>query len=74
MAQRKAPTRELAQLVIGMWHWHPLTRKLYRDLWRLRGQVLAIALVIASGVSVVVSSLTAVEALVAAMVVEAAST
>ncbi len=40
-----------------------LNRKLLRDLWRLRGQVLAIALVIASGVAVLVMSLTAYEAL-----------
>ncbi|MCG8597295.1 MAG: ABC transporter permease [Kiloniellales bacterium] len=40
-----------------------LNRKLLRDLWRLRGQVLAIALVIASGVAVLVMSLTALEAL-----------
>ena len=31
---------------------HPLDRKLVRDLWRLRGQALAIALIIASGVAV----------------------
>ncbi|MCB1742671.1 MAG: ABC transporter permease [Gammaproteobacteria bacterium] len=42
---------------------HPLNRKLLRDLWRLRGQVLAVALVIASGVGVMVMSLTALEAL-----------
>ncbi|MDH3659927.1 MAG: ABC transporter permease [Alphaproteobacteria bacterium] len=41
----------------------PLNRKLLRDLWRLRGQVLAIALVVASGVAVLVMSLTALEAL-----------
>ncbi|MGI9491677.1 MAG: ABC transporter permease, partial [Geminicoccaceae bacterium] len=41
----------------------PLTKKLLRDLWRLRGQVLAIALVVASGVAVLVMSLTALEAL-----------
>jgi putative ABC transport system permease protein len=40
-----------------------LHRKLVRDLWRLRGQVLAIALVMASGVGVLVMSLTTVEAL-----------
>jgi len=34
-----------------------LHRKLERDLWRLRGQVLAVALVIASGVAVLVMSL-----------------
>ncbi|HSN71482.1 MAG TPA: FtsX-like permease family protein [Steroidobacteraceae bacterium] len=41
----------------------PLYRKLYRDLWRLRGQVLAIALVMASGIGVLVMALTAVESL-----------
>lgn len=40
-----------------------LDRKLLRDLWRLRGQVLAVAMVIASGVAVMVMSLTAMEAL-----------
>ena len=40
-----------------------LHRKLLRDLWRLRGQVLAIALVMASGVGVLVMSLTTVESL-----------
>ncbi|MCP4328707.1 MAG: FtsX-like permease family protein [Alphaproteobacteria bacterium] len=40
-----------------------LDRKLLRDLWRLRGQVLAIALIIASGIAVLVMSLSAVEAL-----------
>ncbi|NJD32163.1 MAG: FtsX-like permease family protein [Gammaproteobacteria bacterium] len=37
--------------------------KLVRDLWRLRGQVLAIALVMASGIAVLVMSLTTVESL-----------
>jgi putative ABC transport system permease protein len=41
----------------------PLDRKLLRDLWRLRAQVLAIGLVIASGVGLLVMSLTSVEAL-----------
>ncbi|MDH3660857.1 MAG: ABC transporter permease [Alphaproteobacteria bacterium] len=41
-----------------------LNRKLMRDLWRLRGQILAIALVVASGVAVLVMSLSALEALV----------
>lgn len=40
-----------------------LHRKLVRDLWRLRGQVLAIALVMASGVGVLVMSLTTIESL-----------
>ena len=41
----------------------PLNKKLVRELWRLRGQVLAIALVIGSGVAVLVMSLSTVEAL-----------
>jgi putative ABC transport system permease protein len=41
----------------------PLNRKLLRDFWRLRGQVIAIALVIASGVALLCMSLTSVEAL-----------
>ncbi len=41
----------------------PLYLKLVRDLWRLRGQVLAIALVMASGIGVLVMSLTTVESL-----------
>jgi putative ABC transport system permease protein len=41
----------------------PLDRKLLRDLWRLRGQAAAIALIVASGVAVLVMSLTAVESL-----------
>lgn len=40
-----------------------LNRKLLRDLWRLRGQVLAIAMVIASGVAVLVMSLGSLESL-----------
>ena len=40
-----------------------LNRKLLRDLWRLRGQVLAIALVIASGVAVLIMSFSSIEAL-----------
>ncbi|MDH3738198.1 MAG: ABC transporter permease, partial [Alphaproteobacteria bacterium] len=40
-----------------------LDRKLFRDIWRLRGQVLAIALVIASGVAVLVMAFSAIEAL-----------
>ncbi len=42
---------------------HILNRKLIRDLWRLRGQVLAIGLVIASGVAVLVMSLSTLESL-----------
>jgi putative ABC transport system permease protein len=40
-----------------------LDRKLARDLWRLRGQVLAIGMVIGSGVAVLIMSLGALEAL-----------
>ena len=42
---------------------HPLNRKLWRDLIRLRGQVLAIAMIIASGVAVLVMSLAAAQSL-----------
>ena len=42
---------------------HPLDRKLLRVLWRLRGHVLAIGLVMASGVGLLVLSLTSIEAL-----------
>jgi len=41
----------------------PLDRKLFRDLWRLRGQVLAIAMVVASGVAIPVMALSTIEAL-----------
>jgi putative ABC transport system permease protein len=40
-----------------------LNQKLKRDLWKLRGQVLAVALVIGSGVATLVMSLSTVEAL-----------
>ena len=40
-----------------------LDRKLLRDLWRLKGQVVSIACVIASGIALLVMSLSAVEAL-----------
>ncbi|MCG8588016.1 MAG: ABC transporter permease [Proteobacteria bacterium] len=40
-----------------------LDRKLLRDLWRLKGQVLSIALVIASGIALLVMSLSTHEAL-----------
>ena len=40
-----------------------LDRKLFRDLWRLRGHVIAMALVVASGVAVLVMSLSTIEAL-----------
>lgn len=41
----------------------PLDRKLLRDLWHLRGQAIAVAVVVASGVAVLVMSLSALEAL-----------
>ena len=41
----------------------PLNRKLTRDLWRLRGQVFAVAMVIASGVAVLSMSLSTIESL-----------
>jgi putative ABC transport system permease protein len=41
----------------------PLNHKLFRELWRLKGQVLAIALVIASGVATLVMSMSTIEAL-----------
>ncbi len=41
----------------------PLNRKLTRDLWRMRGQVIAVAAVIASGVAVLSMSLSTTEAL-----------
>jgi putative ABC transport system permease protein len=40
-----------------------LDRKLVRNLWQLRGQVLAVAMVVASGVAVMVMSLSTIEAL-----------
>lgn len=40
-----------------------LDRKLTRDLWRLRGQIFAIACVVGSGVAVLLMSLTTIEAL-----------
>ena len=40
-----------------------LDRKLLRELWRLRGQAFAVAVVIASGVAVLVMSLSTLEAL-----------
>jgi putative ABC transport system permease protein len=42
-----------------------LDRKLLRDLWRLRGQVLAIALVVGAGVATLVLSLGTRESLIA---------
>lgn len=41
----------------------PLDCKLLRDLWRLRGQVLAVALIVASGAGVLVMALTSLEGL-----------
>ena len=40
-----------------------LDRKLWRELWAIRGQALAIAAVIVSGVSTLVMSLTALDSL-----------
>lgn len=40
-----------------------LDRKLFRDLWRLKGQVAAVAAVVASGVAVLVMSLAVIDAL-----------
>lgn len=40
-----------------------LNRKLLRDLWHMRGQVVAVAMVVASGVAVLVMSLSTLEAL-----------
>jgi putative ABC transport system permease protein len=40
-----------------------LNRKLFRELWRLKAQVLAIALVIASGVALLIMALTTIESL-----------
>lgn len=40
-----------------------LNKKLWRDLWRIRGQVLAIGLIMASGIGVLVMGLSTVEAL-----------
>ena len=42
----------------------PLHRKLFRDFWHLRGQVIAIAMVVACGVATVVTSRTAYESLI----------
>lgn len=42
---------------------HPLNLKLLRDLWRIRMQGIAIALVIASGAALLIMSLTTIEAL-----------
>ncbi|WP_026376873.1 ABC transporter permease [Aestuariibacter salexigens] len=44
-------------------HFSPLDKKRWRDLVKLRGQVLAVALVIASGIATLVMSLTTIEAL-----------
>ena len=40
-----------------------LDRKLHRDLWRLKGQALAIAVVIAGGVMTLILAVTTLEAL-----------
>jgi putative ABC transport system permease protein len=42
---------------------HPLNRKIFRDLKRLRGQAFAIAMIVASGIGVLVMSLSAMQAL-----------
>ncbi|MDH3531790.1 MAG: ABC transporter permease [Gammaproteobacteria bacterium] len=42
---------------------HALNRKLVRELWRLRGQVSAVAMVVGSGVAVLVMSMSTFEAL-----------
>lgn len=42
---------------------HALNRKLLRDLWRMRGQVLAIGLIMASGIGVLVMGLSTVQSL-----------
>ncbi len=41
----------------------PLNKKLFRDLWRLRMQVMAVALVVGSGVATLVMALSTIEAL-----------
>lgn len=41
----------------------PLDKKLWRDLWHMRGQALAIALVVASGVALLIMTRTTMEAL-----------
>ncbi|HYR11571.1 MAG TPA: hypothetical protein VEQ60_27560, partial [Longimicrobium sp.] len=41
----------------------PLDRKLTRDLWRLRGQVVSIALVVASGIAAIVTFKSALDSL-----------
>lgn len=42
---------------------HPLDRKLFRDLWNIKGQVIAIALVVAAGVATYVLSVAASDSL-----------
>lgn len=42
---------------------HPLDRKLVRDLWAMRGQALAVAVVIAAGLTVLIMSLGAISSL-----------
>ncbi|NQV59806.1 MAG: ABC transporter permease, partial [Alphaproteobacteria bacterium] len=41
----------------------PLNKKLYRDLWHIRGQALAIAVVIAGGIATLVMALSAIDSL-----------
>ncbi len=40
-----------------------LNRKLFRDLWRIKGQALAIACVIAGGIATLIMALSAVDSL-----------
>lgn len=42
---------------------HALNKKLWRDLWKIRGQALAIAMVVGSGVAVMVMSLSSLDSL-----------
>ena len=41
----------------------PLDKKALRDMWHMRGQILAVSLIIASGVAVLVMSLSTLESL-----------
>jgi hypothetical protein len=62
VAQRSKPrgslSDALAEAVMSM-----LTRKLLRDLWATKGQVVTIALVVASGIAAFVASLSTYESL-----------
>jgi putative ABC transport system permease protein len=46
----------MVEALAGLRKMSPLTRKLLRDLWRMRSQALAIALIIAAGVGMMVMS------------------